>query len=640
MADSRIADTHLKNILLLEENISGEDFIIKDIRGNMARFEYLIENLIPNSSNRIFFIGDLTYEGRYSLDIVETFSTYKRQYPDRIFFQRGPHEDLCLKAIDSFEKILIAIPVDSHPTEENIKIFNECNEKKINMLSSYIEKNHGQWLYDLIQEELKDNIIIINDDGKVTYKESTTALEESETALVKKFMTDLPDGIDIKGKKALTLIETIAFNDAELLTSPEKNLDLITDIEKCFNENSTPDPFSIVTDTGDDILTYKENHENNTIENNDTHTDPNDILVLEENTLGNDFIVGDIHENFRAFSAFFENATKKNPHNRFFFVGNLFGEKSDSQIISLILDYEREHPHHIFITAADVENLCLKTITSFEELLLAVPLQQSENNPTTLPTKKELDDFYEINEKSVRKINHYIDNNNGKWLCDLMKKEEIEEKINIDPIDNSNVIYTTNSEIGFIKNFIRHLPCIIHVKSDDEKNSFNVVHAAMPFTHDELNNRLQKNQYTMNAHEKEIAIQPSGCLNKKNDDPSTYTAHFINKHNNAYYDHTNKDFVEISPFISPAVSPFISPVIPRNNRKLIPQFVSSFFTPTSSPLSSPSISPSSSPFGSPTTRKKGEKAGASLPSSLLLEENTNKKCTDSISNNNNTHRKS
>ncbi len=101
-----------KDILVIDEKNTEKcefkNLIIGDIHGEIKTLDDLFEKtIIKNHNNRLFFVGDLTDRGDGSLFVINHFLFYMDQFPDRIFVTRGNHEDLCLRIIDCFEKLLI-----------------------------------------------------------------------------------------------------------------------------------------------------------------------------------------------------------------------------------------------------------------------------------------------------------------------------------------------------------------------------------------------------------------------------------------------------------------------------------------------------------------------------------------------------
>ncbi len=274
MADSRIVETHSNDILVFEENTRGHDFIVGDIHGECEILRTVLETLIKeNDHNRVFFVGDLTDKGENSLGVINLILDYMQKYADRIFITRGNHENLCLQTIDCFEKLLLAVPISEENSEQEKKLtqeeiikFQNVNKKIIETISHHRAKNGGEWLYNLMKEEVDSEEITIDQKNHMPiYKES------SHTARIKNLMLQLPYIIHVKGRNPFHVVHAgMPFNDMELQRRLEKNKVMLDDTEKeyvtwaredldkddgnLYLKNVGRGPLSIVAYTGHSII--------------------------------------------------------------------------------------------------------------------------------------------------------------------------------------------------------------------------------------------------------------------------------------------------------------------------------------------------------------------------------------------------
>lgn len=192
-----------------------------------------------------------------------------------------------------------------------------------------------------------------------------------------------------------------------------------------------------------------------------------DIRVIPPNPHpdGHDNVIGDLHGNSDCLKAVLN---KLNVNDRLFLVGDLIDRGPDSLgIIRLI----QENGERIFSVRGNHESMCLNTITSLEKMA------QQHNG------------FVKNDDHET--ILHHVWNG-GEWLVELFQKELNEKKILINKKDKTaEIIYSDQSHIKKIKEFMGHLPYIIHVTGD---KPFNIVHADMPIDDQELKRRINANE--------------------------------------------------------------------------------------------------------------------------------------------------
>lgn len=226
-----------------------------------------------------------------------------------------------------------------------------------------------------------------------------------------------------------------------------------------------------------------------------------DILTLEENTLGKDYIMADLHGNADCLNAMLQ---KLKPEDRLFIAGDLTDRGTDSpSVIRLILDYQAKHPDKLYIIYGNHEDSNVDAISAmadcFEEL---AAIKYSKDDPSELET-------YAINLRS--RLIGYCDNqlndllfcleSGGFWLLELFK-QEMEAKYLFISAENS-LKDTEDSLIGKYYKLVSNLPYIIHVKG---RRPFTIVHADMPFSQQQLLAKLANNNTSLTTNEKIYAM--------------------------------------------------------------------------------------------------------------------------------------
>ncbi|KTD63526.1 diadenosine tetraphosphatase [Legionella santicrucis] len=229
---------------------------------------------------------------------------------------------------------------------------------------------------------------------------------------------------------------------------------------------------------------------------------PQDIILKEENTVGSDIIIGDVHGNANCFKQDLESLSKTD---RLFIVGDLTDRGHNSrEVMRQIL----KHKEQVFSIRGNHEDLCLATINSLERLT-------QEKSSFIFNDTHPLRDYIKSGEKSVRKLVLLLKSlddsyayeheykalgttliNGGRWMIQLFLSELENKSIQC---QGGTIQYQESSEIKSIKTFMEHLPYIIHVKG---KKPFNIVHADMPFEDVELYKRIANNNMTLTNREK------------------------------------------------------------------------------------------------------------------------------------------
>ena len=236
-------------------------------------------------------------------------------------------------------------------------------------------------------------------------------------------------------------------------------------------------------------------------------TKPRDIHVLEQNVEGSDFIIGDVHGNVDALKY---NLLRLAEDDRLFIVGDLIDRgKNSLDVIRRIKAYQAEQPESIHVVRGNHENWCLDAIAGLEQMankLIGIPYKKFRGIDGE--ARRELEgksalDSAALEEKygpmtAIKDVQLHLKNGGG-WLLRLFKRELDNGKIKL--IDG-RVEYAEDSEIKLVKDFIKPLPTLVHVK---DKRPFNVVHAAMPLSDLELKMKIHANDFTLTPEQKSHA---------------------------------------------------------------------------------------------------------------------------------------
>lgn len=232
---------------------------------------------------------------------------------------------------------------------------------------------------------------------------------------------------------------------------------------------------------------------------------PQDISLKEENTVGSDIIIGDVHGNAHCFKQNLESLSKTD---RLFIVGDLTDRGHNSrEVIKQIL----RHKEQVFSIRGNHEDICLAAINALERLT-------QEKSSFISNDTHPLRNYIKSGEKSLRKLTLLLKSlddssayereykalgttiiNGGGWLIKLFLRELENKSIQC---QSGTIQYQESSEIKSIKKFMEHLPYVIHVKG---KKPFNIVHADMPFEDVELYKRIANNNMILTDREKYYA---------------------------------------------------------------------------------------------------------------------------------------
>lgn len=205
------------------------------------------------------------------------------------------------------------------------------------------------------------------------------------------------------------------------------------------------------------------------------------FIQLPKNTIGNDYIIGDVHGCNAGLRAVINDL---NEHDRLFIVGDLFDRGPDSidvyhAILSAIADGKKIH-----IVRGNHEEMFLDAVS----ILLKLKLRRQ----------------MVLDQQSQRIIYNFI-RNGGSWIfSDRQDQIQIDQAITLSDIVPAALFRSRNycTELEEIKKFINSLPFIILVGDiKDKENSFIVCHADMPFDDNTLQARLLLSQPLLNMKE-------------------------------------------------------------------------------------------------------------------------------------------
>jgi hypothetical protein len=266
------------------------------------------------------------------------------------------------------------------------------------------------------------------------------------------------------------------------------------------------------------------------------HHNQQDIRVIPANPYpeGHDHVIGDLHGNSDCLKSVIN---KLNINDRLFLVGDLVDRGADSLgIIRLI----QENDARIFSVRGNHESMCLNTITSLEKIAQQHEGFANQGNNIAIDveaaiTHKDSAEFYNKYGEHSEAILHHVWNG-GIWLVELFQIEFNEKKILISESRKTGITYSDQSNIKRIKEFMEHLPYIIHVAGN---KPFNIVHADMPFDDLELQKRISTKEgltedekiYATWARIAEPGIRASNFTihdkNRNNESVPTFVGHSI-----------------------------------------------------------------------------------------------------------------
>jgi hypothetical protein len=226
-----------------------------------------------------------------------------------------------------------------------------------------------------------------------------------------------------------------------------------------------------------------------------------DILALEENIAGKDYIMADLHGNADCLEA---QLKQLQPEDRLFIAGDLTDRGADSpRVIRLILDYQAKHPNKLYVVYGNHEDLNVSAISAmadFYEELACIPYSETDNSAL-------LEYAIDLNEKPLGTFRdqmndiHFCLANGGFWLLELFRNEILHKRLFIS--EKNSLQQTDDSLIAKYYALVSKLPYIIYVKG---RRPFTVVHADMPITHEAMLEKLAVDVTKLSEEEKQHAM--------------------------------------------------------------------------------------------------------------------------------------
>lgn len=240
------------------------------------------------------------------------------------------------------------------------------------------------------------------------------------------------------------------------------------------------------------------------------HIMPKDIVVFPENTIGVDFVIGDLHGNANCLN---EAINVLQENDRLFIVGDLTDRGKDNIEVMKLL---QENQERVIAIKGNHENLTLNAISGLENMAREpkdIVHQTEEYLKEQMITKLESifnlyhdknknkqqkqDTFQRDYGNEVNSVWNHI-KNGGIWLDKLFYEELKSGKIIMSTGEDGEKLLTYNadSDVKMIKDYMNSLPYIVHVQGN---NRFNMVHADMPINDQELQRRISNNEELTNA---------------------------------------------------------------------------------------------------------------------------------------------
>ncbi len=256
---------------------------------------------------------------------------------------------------------------------------------------------------------------------------------------------------------------------------------------------------------------------------------PRDILLLEENTQGKDYIMADLHGNADCLAA---KLMQLQPEDRLFIAGDLTDRGSDSpRVVQLVLDYQAKHPNRLYVVRGnheDVNAFAISAMADYFEDLADISYSETNTRPlfeyATNLCAQPLGTY-----QDERKYIHLCLLNGGFWLLELFRQEMQRKLLWIS--ESGSLRLGVDSLVAQHLKFISKLPYIIHVKG---RRPFTIVHADMPLTHAEMFEKLARNDTALSEMQKHHAMNartrklgPDGALLNTNQTLVNITAPYL-----------------------------------------------------------------------------------------------------------------
>lgn len=195
------------DILVLEENTAGKDYIMADLHGNADCLDAMLKQLQPE--DRLFIAGDLTDRGADSPRVIRLILDYQAKHPNKLYIVYGNHEDLNVLAISALADYFEAVASIPYSADDNSALIDYANSIMANPLGSFHEQmndihfclaNGGFWLVELFRSEILLNRLYISE---------TNSLKQSDDSLIAQYyqlVSELPYMIYVKGKRPFTIV--------------------------------------------------------------------------------------------------------------------------------------------------------------------------------------------------------------------------------------------------------------------------------------------------------------------------------------------------------------------------------------------------------------------------------------------------
>ncbi len=214
-----------EHILVLEENKTGNDFIIGDVHGNDKCFDSVLAaiaydartKILPNP-DRLFIVGDLTDRGNDSIRVIRRIKKNNANPANpQIYVTCGNHEAMSLQTINNIDLMLanenmaglLQIAARLKATRKSMDknaytaqkdVLREQLKKTVLEdieVANHCKKNNGgEWLVNLyIAELMKKRITYTN--GRIVYT------DKSKIKMIQDFFSSMPYITHVKAKNSV-----------------------------------------------------------------------------------------------------------------------------------------------------------------------------------------------------------------------------------------------------------------------------------------------------------------------------------------------------------------------------------------------------------------------------------------------------
>jgi hypothetical protein len=223
-----------RDILVLEENTIGEDYIIADLHGNAACLEGALAEL--KQGDRLFIAGDLTDRGEKSIGVIKLILNYQARHPDTLYVVKGNHEvnNLeCIQALADFFEDLEKIPYSADDDSHLKSYASYFTSKETNTLGvqqqdiQFCLIGGGYWLLQLFRHEMMTKDLFL------TKVQSLGASDKSAISKYFNFVSEFPYIIYVKGKRPFTVVHAhMPFTHVTMKEMLAQGITELSEIEK------------------------------------------------------------------------------------------------------------------------------------------------------------------------------------------------------------------------------------------------------------------------------------------------------------------------------------------------------------------------------------------------------------------------